>query len=109
VVAVEVNATFKGYPIEELGSVGGVANNVLAGVPVTEFYDSVSQAGLAYARVVDGEVLDFYNASTTGLELRDRGTDSLWNLSGEAVDGPMKSKSLAYVSSFISESYGWSA
>ena len=109
VVAVEVNDTFKGYPIDTLSDAGGVANDVLAGVPVMVFYDAVSQAGLAFARVVDGEVLEFYNASTTGLELRDRGTDSLWNLGGEAVSGPMAGKSLVYVSSFISEWYGWSA
>ena len=109
VVGVEVNDEFKGYPIDELTAVGGVVNDTLASVLVVVFYDSVSQTGLAFARVVDGEVLEFYNAATTGLELRDHGTNSLWNAAGKAVEGPLKGASLTFVSSFISEWYGWSA
>ena len=109
VVAVEVNDEFKGYPIDELTAAGGVANDTVAGVPVMVFYDAVSRTGLAYSRVVDGEALEFYNASTTGLELRDRGTESLWTTSGKALDGPLAGASLAYASSFVSEWYGWSA
>ena len=109
VVGVEVDGLFKGYPIDELQAVGGVTNDVLAELPVVAFYDAVARTGMAYSRVVNGEAIEFYNASATGFELRDRGTDSLWDLSGKAVEGPLAGTSLTYVSSFISEWYGWSA
>ena len=109
VVGVEVDGEFKGYPLEELQNAGGVANDTLADKPVLVVYDPVARTGIAFSRVLEGKTLEFYNAASQGLQLRDRGTDSLWNLSGRAVDGPLKGASLEFVSSFISEWYGWSA
>ena len=107
VIGVEVDGAFKGYPVDVIGRVG-VVNDTLAGQPVVIVYDNVSQSGIAYSRVVNGRVLEFYNQVDEGLELRDRATTSLWEIQGLAIDGILKGAKLDYVPSFISEWYGWS-
>ncbi len=115
VVGVEVDGQFKGYPADALHTGGGVVNDTLAGQPVVVVYDSIARTGLAYSRRVAGQTLEFYNAAalsneaTGGVELRDRETGSRWKLQGGAVSGPLVGESLTFVSSFISEWYGWSA
>ena len=104
VVGVEVAGQFKGYPVDELREVGGVINDTLAGEPIVVIYDGDSQTGLAYNRVVDGQVLELYNAASPGVEIRDRQTESLWDRQGQAFSGTLAGVSLA----FISEWYGWS-
>ena len=107
VVGVEVNERFKGYPVEDIGQ-AGVVNDMLAGQPIVVFYDRNSQTGLAYSRLMDGDVLEFYNASQQDFELQDRKTESLWDHQGKAISGPLAGASLEFVPSFISEWYGWS-
>ena len=108
VVGVEVAGQFKGYPVQELEKGGGVLNDTLAGLPVLVVYDVDSQTGLAYSREVADRVLEFFNASTSGFELRDTDTNSLWEVQGSALSGPLSGESLVFVPSFISEWYGWS-
>ena len=107
VIGVEVDDAFKGYPVDEVGRVG-VVNDSLAGQPIVIFYDSAAQSGLAYSRVVNDQVLEFYNNANEGLELRDRATNSMWETQGLAIEGSLKGAKLDFVSSFISEWYGWS-
>jgi hypothetical protein len=109
VVGVEVGGQHKGYPLADLEEVGGVVNDELAALPLVVFYDYVGQTGLAYSRVVDGRPLDFYNASSRSFELWDRQTESLWDIGGLAVSGPLAGTALQFIPSFISEWYGWSA
>ena len=108
VIGVEVDGQFKGYPVEELLGVGGVVNDKLSSQPLVVFYDSNAQTGLAYSRELNGRILTFHNAESQGLELRDRETNSLWDLQGGAISGPLAGESLTFVPSFISEWYGWS-
>ncbi len=107
VIGVEVDGAFKGYPVGDVGSVG-VVNDTLSGQPIVIVYDSAAQSGLAFSRVVDGRVLEFYNDTNEGLELRDRATNSTWEIQGLAIEGSLKGTKLDFVSSFISEWYGWS-
>ena len=107
VIGVEVDGAFKGYPVGDVGSVG-VVNDTLSGQPIVIVYDSAAQSGLAFSRVVDDQVLEFYNNTNEGLELRDRATNSTWEIQGLAIDGSLKGAKLDFVSSFISEWYGWS-
>ena len=109
IVGVEVEGVFKGYPLSELESAGGVVNDTLAGKPIVVVYDSIARTGVAYLRQVDGQVLEFYNVSEDGYEVRDRETGSLWNVHGRTVEGAYEDTRLEFVSSFISEWYGWSA
>ena len=109
VIGVEENGDYLGYPVELVEEADGVVNDVLAGEPLLVIYNQWSQTGLAYSRAVDGQVLDFYNASDRGFELRDQNTQSLWNIHGRAIDGLLAGSTLSFVPSFISEWYGWSA
>ena len=109
VVGVETGGQFKGYPLDELQKAGGAVNDVLASQPVVVIYDDNAQTGLAYSRLVNGQVLEFYNSEAQGFKLRDRQTDSVWNLQGRALSGTLAGTSLEFVPSFISEWYGWSA
>ncbi len=108
VVGVEVDGQFKGYAFEDLSRLNGVANDVLEGQPLVVIYDGQTQTGLAYSRLVGSRVLEFYNPTTTGFELRDRETGTVWNSLGRAVSGPLEGESLQFLPSFVTEWYGWS-
>ena len=103
VVGVEVGGQFKGYPLEELQIAGGVVNDVLADQPVVVIYEDNARTGVAYSRLANGQVLEFYNSEAQEFELRDRQTESLWNLNGRALSGPQAGTYLEFVPSFISE------
>ena len=109
VVGVEVDGVFKGYPLSELEEAGGVVNDTIAGQPVVIVYDPAARTGLAYLRQLDGRTLEFYNGSESGYEIRDRQTGSLWDVHGRTVEGAFGDIRLEFVSSFITEWYGWSA
>ena len=109
VVGVEVNGVFKGYPISELEKAGSVVNDTVGGQAIVVFYDTGSRTGVAYLRQIDGQTLEFYNASGDGFEIRDRETGSLWDVHGRTADGAYGEARLEFVPSFISEWYGWSA
>ena len=108
VVGVEVEGQFKAYDVQDLRKAGSVVNDMLGLDSIVVWYDSGTRTGMAYSREIDGEVLEFYNAGRDRLDLRDRGTDSLWNSLGRAVGGPLAGARLQFVPSFISEWYGWS-
>ena len=107
-VGVEVSGQFKGYPLDEVRNLDGVVNDRLADHPIVVIYDDSSQTGLAYSRVVDDKVLEFYSTVAQGLQLRDSETGSLWDIQGRAVSGPLAGSSLEFSLSFITEWYGWS-
>ena len=109
IVGIEVEGVFKGYPLDELESAGGVVNDSISGRPVVVLYDSDAQTGVAYLREIDGQTLEFYNVGKDGYEVRDRQTDSLWDVHGRTVEGAYGEARLEFVPSFISEWYGWSA
>ena len=108
VVGVEVAGEFKGYPLHDLGEVGGVVNDTLGTHPIIVIYDKDAHTGLAFSRVVAKQALGFYNAAAHGFELRDKQTNSVWGHNGKAVSGPLAGESLDFIPSFISEWYGWS-
>ena len=109
VVGVEVEGIYKGYPISELEEAGSVVNDTIAGKAVVVIYDPAARTGVAYLRQVDGQLLEFYNASEDGYEIRDRETGSLWDTHGRTSEGAFGDARLEFVPSFISEWYGWSA
>ncbi len=84
-------------------------NDSIAGRPVVVLYDSDAQTGVAYLREIDGQTLEFYNVGKDRYEVRDRQTDSLWDVHGRTVEGAYGEARLEFVPSFISEWYGWSA
>ena len=97
------------YPLAVLVELGGVVVDVIGGEPVVVFADAESSLSAAFSRRVGGRVLDFENVSDTGLDIVDEQTGSVWTPDGRAVSGPLEGESLAFVTSFLAEWYGWSA
>jgi hypothetical protein len=108
VVGVEVDGEFSGFPVAVLAEQNGVANEVMAGEPIVVI--AGAGTGIAFERTVDGRMLTFERIAGDGpTRLADIETRTTWNLSGEAIAGPLAGAQLNFVTSFISEWYGWSA
>jgi hypothetical protein len=76
-----------------------IVNDVVGGTPIVVTYDPLAGSPAAFARRVEGRVLDFgvagllYNANFL---LYDRATESLWSqLRGDAIAGPLAGRRLA--------------
>jgi hypothetical protein len=71
------------------------------------FWDSLRQAAMAYYRVLDGETLEFRAISG---QIRDVQTESVWQIDGRAVSGPLVGKQLTPVAeAFVSYWLAWAA
>jgi Protein of unknown function (DUF3179) len=90
VIALGIDEEWRAYPIQIL-MWHEIVNDVVAGVPVTVTFCPLCHTAIAFARTVDGEVLDF---GTTGnlrhsdLVMYDRQTESWWQqATGRGVVG----------------------
>ena len=106
VLGVMVEDAFVAYPVTELGQSNGVINETVAGVPIVVFYDGDNNAAIAFSRVVDGEEAQFEIVPGDTFLVRDSVTGTRWNFEGHSVD---TDDSLEFVTSYLSEWYGWSA
>ena len=96
----------RAYPLDALPPGTGVVNDVLGGEAIVVFHQGRTTTGLAFARMLNGVTLTFQTADGV---IQDVQTGSTWNMEGVATDGPMAGSSLTFVTSFITEWYGWSA
>lgn len=109
VLGVTAEGAFRAYPLLVIIDSGGIINDTLADKPVVIFMDASSVFSIAFSREVNGQVLQFENVGDEGLKIVDKKTGSTWNLEGQAVTGPLEGETLSFVTSFITEWYGWSA
>jgi hypothetical protein len=104
VVGVLAASEARAFPIEERPPAAPFQDEV-GGVPVVILEDRDGTPVLAYHRALsDGRVLDF--------ERRDDGvydtqTGSRWEASGIAAGGALQGVALTFVTSFVTEYYGW--
>lgn len=112
VLSVSVDGTNVGYPIRILGH-HELANDTIAGRPVGMAYCPLCRSALAFDREVDGQVLTFL---TSGMLLNsnkvmvDVETRSLWwQLTGEAIAGPLEGAKLTPYSVETLEWADWEA
>ena len=80
-------------------------NDQLADQPVVTFIDPDSTFGLSFCAKVNGETLTF-TASEAGWSSED---GSVWGDDGRALSGPLEGTQLSFVTSFVTEWYGWAA
>ena len=80
-------------------------NDTLADQPIVTFIDPETLYGLTFCASVDGQVLTF-ESSEAGWSTTD-GTS--WDDGGYATSGPMRGTQLDFVTSFVTEWYGWVA
>ena len=105
VLGVDTGDAARAYVIAELPAEKSVIEDDLDGEPVVVFAEGGSHFALAYSPILDGSELTF-TASSQGWH-SDDGTR--WDSSGAAVSGPLAGARLDFVTSFVTEWYGWAA
>jgi hypothetical protein len=109
VLGVSAGETFRAYPVADVVNAGGILNDDIAGLPIVLVVNKDSALSVAYSSEVNGTTLHFQASEESGTTFVDRETGSTWNLEGLATDGPLTGASLTFVTSFLTEWYGWSA
>ncbi len=106
VLGVTVGATSRCYPLAELDSRGGVVEDVVGGQRIVAVKRPGSLESLAFERSLDGE--DVTLRFDEG-KLVDTTSGSRFDMFGDAVDGALSGKKLAFVRSGIEEFNTWAA
>ncbi len=106
VLGVMVEDVFVAYPVADLRRTNGLLNENVAGVPIVVFYDAANNAAIAFSRLIDGQEATFELVAGDSFLARDSVSDTLWDFEGQSVSG---GESLDFVTSYLSEWYGWSA
>ncbi len=98
ILAVEIEGQAVGYPVRILGH-HELANDEIAGIPVSMVYCTLCRSGLLFDRRVGDQVLDF---QTSGLLIEsnkimvDVQTDTLWrHQTGIGLAGPLEGSELS--------------
>ncbi len=104
VLGAGVGDEFRAYRLEAIDSLT-VVHDELGGQPIVVFLDPANLFGLAFSAVVEGEQRIF--EAIDGEVFDDQG--SRWRLDGVATDGPSEGASMHFVTSFVTEWYGWAA
>jgi hypothetical protein len=109
VLGVMVGDEFVAYPVTALEQTSGVINGDVDGIPIVIFYDAAANAGIAFSREVDGQEAQFELVVGDSFLASDSVRGALWDFSGRSVSGERAGSSLDFVTSYLSEWYGWSA
>ena len=92
VIALEIDGEAKAYPLQIL-TWHEIANDTLAGVPVSVTFCPLCNSAIVFDRRLDGEVYDFGvsgNLRNSDLIMWDRQTQSWWQqLTGDAIVGQL--------------------
>ncbi len=100
-----VGSDFRAYVLDDFDQGLTVVQDQLGGFPIVVFLEPEDSFGLAYSAVVDGAERTF--TVDAGAVIDDQGT--VWDISGRAVSGPDEGAVLQFVTSFVTEWYGWVA
>ncbi len=106
VLGVQAAGETKAYPQQLVDEAGGVANDTVGGQPIVVFFDTTG-SGLAYSAEVEGEVLEFTPHQTQAGLWKDSKTGTVWNSTGLGILGELSGTQLGWVTSFVTEWYGW--
>ena len=108
----ELNGESRAYPLNMLSRPDRhVLNDTLGGEPIVVTWCGLCQSPVVFSRKVAGMTLTFLLSGKLYLEnmmLRDKETGSDWpQMLGEAIDGPLKGKSLEPIPSSWSDWKTW--
>ena len=107
VIGVLVGQQATAFPVESIRESLPLHAEV-GGIPLVILADTEGEPSLAYHRALtDGRVLDFERGENG--TLTDAQTGSRWTSSGLAIEGELAGVQLTFVTSFLSEWYGWAA
>ncbi len=113
VYGVRVGGRAKAYAFKDLIA-NPVVDEEIDALPLTVWYDALSESAAAFDRRLDDRWLTFdAGAQTVPQEMagrrRDQETGSLWTMDGACVDGPLKGRRLRALDGLKAEWYGWYA
>jgi hypothetical protein len=94
VLAVKSGEEVRGYPLVESGS--GVIAETVDDQPLVVFTDPDGPTGAAFEPIASGRELTF---DVRNGEFVDRETESVWNLAGQAIRGPLNGAQLLAIPS----------
>ena len=99
VFGVEIDGDYCAYPVERMRRTP-VVNDRVGGRDIAVFYDAAHDIGQVFLRRLGDRNLSFEKAKgdpakRESLTVKDRETSSTWNVSGIAIDGPLKGQRLA--------------
>jgi hypothetical protein len=95
------------YPFGELddGSEVTVVNDEIDGSSIVVLWSSAAQGAMAFRPVVNGETTPFEDRNG---QIVDTATESVWNISGEAIRGPRQGDRLEPVSqAYVAFWFAW--
>lgn len=105
VLGTTVGDEFRAYVLGDFGDGIGALEDTLGGQPIVVFYNSRSSYAAAYFRGVGNQTLTF---SADGETIGDAAGNP-WGLDGKCRSGGCVGQSLSFVTSFVTEWYGWAA
>lgn len=105
VLGVGVSGEYRAYVLADQPAELTVVHDILGGEPIAVFIDPSSSFGIAYSTRLDGETLELFVSDGEVVDA----SGSVWNSSGRAVSGPRAGSQLTFVTSFVTEWYGWVA
>jgi hypothetical protein len=101
VLGANVGDEYKAYVLEDFGPALAAIQDVLGGTSIVIFVHAESNYAMAFVAESDGFTPD-------GSFISDADGNS-WDLTGAAVAGPRMGDSMKYITSFVTEWYGWAA
>ena len=93
-------------------------NDVVNGLPILVAFDAGSSMAIPFDRrrmsadgteVLETLELDVVEEGAPLLRLRDRQTGSIWNLAGEAIEGPLQGERLRQIETYSAFWFAWAA
>jgi len=105
VLGVNLGTEYRAYVLADFPPGWTVINDTISDFPVVVFIDSEADFGLAFLATVGDQELSF---TADGQSILDHQGNS-WNVSGRSISGPLEGTQLTFVTSFVSEWYGWAA
>ena len=92
-----------------ISTLGAVVNDTFEGHPILVIVDNCNAFSIAYSREVNGQVLTFENVAKPSIEIVDKETGTHWSVEGLAISGPLVGEQLTFITSYLTEWYGWAA
>lgn len=114
VLGVSINGKQKAYPLDTMPKDGGFLRDVLAGTEIMILWQPETRTAVAYATSLDGtpdshvDRLEF-DAADSSAPFLNRETNSQFDISGRAVSGPLKGKTLTWIDSVQCRWFAWAA
>lgn len=114
VLGVSINGKQKAYPLDAMPKNGGLVRDQLAGKEIMILWQPDTRTAGAYATSLDGtpgshvDRLEFDTAVPSAPFLN-RETNSRFDITGRAVSGPLKGKTLTWIDSVQCRWFAWTA